>query len=192
MNYKSKIIGKIILYSFIGFLSCTKVLAQVPSEVSSISNTKLEDGQKKLQSLGYELCFSSLFGKKQDWYNEKSKICVTVMFDKKKNITEVLQKKEISECQKGLEASRKVWENYHNGQASVSNTKIDEERNKLMNKGYKVSYWINDVSPGRCAEYWVNDNTQSTMVIVWEIQGNKWVMTNKSDYKMGKNPAPKK
>ncbi len=30
------------------------------------------------------------------------------------------------------------------------------------------------------------------MYIVWEIQGNKWVMTEKTDYKMGKNPAPSK
>ena len=30
------------------------------------------------------------------------------------------------------------------------------------------------------------------MYIVWEIQGNKWVMTEKTDYKMGINPAPKK
>ncbi len=30
------------------------------------------------------------------------------------------------------------------------------------------------------------------MYIVWEVQGNKWVMTEKSDYEMGKNPAPSK
>ena len=164
----------------------------VPSEVASITKMSLEEGQEKLASLGYELCSSSLFGKKQDWFNESTQNCVTVKFDKKKVITEVVINPETSKCQKGLDAARKVWENYHDGQAPVNSKKIDDERSKLTNQGYKVSYWINDVSPGRCSEYWVNDNTQSTMFIVWETQGNKWVMTNKTDYKMGKNPAPSK
>jgi hypothetical protein len=153
---------------------------------------KLEAGQDKLASLGYEICSSSMFGKKQDWYNESTKNCVTVKFDKKKEITEVLLNPATSECQKGLEASRKVWEKYHDGQAPVSTAKIDEERKKLGDEGFKVSYWINEVSPGRNSEYWVNDTTQKAMFIVWEIQGNKWVMTESTDYEMGHNPAPKK
>ena len=104
----------------------------VPPDVASIVKMNLEDGQKKLKSLGYEICGSSLMGKKQDWFNESAKICVTVKFDKKgdKPITEVLLNPEILECQKGLDASRKVWEKYHDGQAPVSNAKIDEERKK--------------------------------------------------------------
>ncbi len=152
----------------------------------------LDEGQSKLQNLGYEICASSLSGKKQDWYNESTKNCVTVKFDKKSNkITEVLLNPATSECQKGLDASRKVWEKYHDGLAPVNTAKIDEERKKLASQGYKVSYWINEVSPGRNSEYWINETAQKTMFIVWEIQGNKWVMTESTEYKMGQNPAPK-
>ncbi len=177
-----------------GFLTSSKANAQdgVPPEVASITKMSLEEGQEKLASLGYDLCFSSLFGKKQDWFNVSTKNCVTVKFDKKKVITEVVINPETSECQKGLDAARKVWENYHDGQAPVNSQKIDVERKKLVDQGYKVSYWVTDVSPGRSAEYWVNETTQKTMFIVWETQGNKWVMTNKTDYEMGKNPAPSK
>jgi hypothetical protein len=162
-----------------------------PPEVASIVNMNLDEGQTKLESLGYEICSSSLFGKKQDWFNESTKYCVTVKFDKKNNITEVIENPATSECQKGLEASRKVWEKYHDGQAPVSTAKIDEERKKLADKGFKVSYWINEVSPGRDSEYWVNETAKKTMFIVWEIQGNVWVMTESADYEMGQNPAPK-
>jgi hypothetical protein len=184
----------IIVFVITGIHISNDAYAQdgVPPEVSSIVKMKLEAGQDKLASLGYEICSSSMFGKKQDWYNESTKNCVTVKFDKKKEITEVLLNPATSECQKGLEASRKVWEKYHDGQAPVSAAKIDEERKKLSDEGFKVSYWINEVSPGRNSEYWVNDTTQKAMFIVWEIQGNKWVMTESTDYEMGHNPAPKK
>jgi hypothetical protein len=151
---------------------------------------KLDEGQAKLANLGYEICASSLMGKKQDWFNESTNNCVTVRFNKSKEITEVLLNPATSECQRKLDASRKIWENYHDGQAPISTSKIDAERKKLADQGFKASYWINDVSPGRSSEYWVNETTQKTMFIVWEIQDNKWVMTEKTDYTMGKNPAP--
>lgn len=153
---------------------------------------KLEDGQAKLEELGYEICFSSLFGKKQDWVNEKAQTCVTVKFNKNEQITEVSLNPQTSECLKKLENARKIWENYHDGQAPVSAAKIDEERNKLAGQGFKVSYWTYDVSPGRSAEYWVNDSTKKVKLIVWESADNKWVMTNDTSYEMGKNPAPTK
>ncbi|MDZ7645690.1 MAG: hypothetical protein U5K54_00130 [Cytophagales bacterium] len=185
------------LFAFVlitGFLTTSKANAQdgVPPEVASITKMSLEEGQEKLASLGYELCSSSLFGKKQDWINETTQNCVTVKFDKKQVISEVVINPETSECQKRLDAARKVWENYHDGQAPVNSKIIDDERSKLADQGFKVSYWTYDVSPGRSAEYWVNEKTHEAMFIVWEIQGNKWVMTKKTDYSMGKNPAPSK
>jgi hypothetical protein len=167
---------------------------QVPAEVQSIVNLKLEDGQSRLTSLGYEICASSLFGKKQDWINESSTICITVKFDKskEKKITEVAINPALSECQKGLEASRKIWDNYHDGQAPVTSSKIDEERKKLTASGFSVSYWVNEVAPGRCAEYWVNESLKEARSIVWETAGTKWVMTNKTEYSYGHNPAPAK
>ena len=189
---------KITFYLFlvlaINFIGNNRAFAQdgVPTEVKAIVKMKLEDGEEKLEKLGYEICFSSLFGKKQDWVNEKSQTCVTLKFNKKQEITEVSLNPQTSECLKKLENARKIWENYHDGQAPVSNSKIDEERKNLADKGFKVSYWINDVSPGRSAEYWVNDSTKKVKLIVWESADNKWVMTNDSSYEMGKNPAPKK
>jgi predicted Rdx family selenoprotein len=164
----------------------------VPAEVKEIVGMKLENGQAKLQEMGYEICFSSLFGKKQDWINEDAQICVTIKFSKSEEITDVSINPETSECLTKLENARKIWENYHDGQAPVSDAKIDEERKKLTDTGFKVSYWVNDVSPGRAAEYWVNESTQKVKSIVWDIQGSKWAMTHDSDYSMGKNPAPAK
>lgn len=173
------------------FFVTYRTTAQVPQEVSSIVKMNLDEGQDKLQSLGYEICHSSLFAKEQDWYNEKEKICVTIKFKKKsKEITEVSLNPETSKCEQGLEASRKVWEKYHDGQAPVSNSKIDEERKKLADQGFKVSYWVDQISPGNRSEYWVNDKTQKTMLIVWKVEGNEWLMTNKTEYEYGKNPAP--
>jgi hypothetical protein len=80
----------------------------VPAEVKSIVGMKLEAGQAKLGGLGYEICYSSLFGKKQDWFNEKAQICVTVKFNKKEEITEVSINPETSECQKKLENARQI------------------------------------------------------------------------------------
>ena len=190
----SKITFYLFLVLAINFIGNNRAFAQdgVPTEVKAIVKMKLEDGQAKLEKLGYEICFSSLFGKKQDWVNEKSQTCVTLKFNKKQEITEVSLNPQTSECLKKLEKARKIWENYHDGQAPVSNSKIDEERKNLAGKGFKVSYWINDVSPGRSAEYWVNDSTKKVKLIVWESADNKWVMTNDSSYEMGKNPAPKK
>jgi len=175
------------------FFNTSKATAQVPEEVSSIVKMSLEEGQDKLQSLGYEICHSSFLAQNQDWYNELEKICVTIKFNKKsKEITGVSLNPETSKCQQGLEASRKVWEKYHDGQAPVSTDKINEERKKLTDQGFRVSYWVDQISPGNSSEYWVNDQTQKTMLIVWKVDGNEWLMTNKTEYKSGKNPAPTK
>lgn len=190
-----KILSLLIFIGITGFFSTSNVNAQgVPPEVASIVKMNLKDGQAKLSSLGYEICASSLSGKKQDWYNASEKICVTIKFEKQgeKPITEVTINPATSDCQKKLEASNKVWENYHDGQAPVTNAKIDDERKKLASQGFKVSYWIKDVAPGRSTEYWINESTKTAMHIVWENQGNKFVMTDKSDYSIGHNPAPKK
>ncbi len=165
---------------------------ELPSEVKSITGMKLEAGEAKLQQMGYEICFSSLFGKKQDWVNEKAQLCVTIKFNKKEEITEVSLNPETAECLKKLENARKIWENYHDGQSTGGDAKVTGERKKLADAGFTVSYWVNDVSPGRSAEYWVNESAKKVKSIVWETASGKWAITNDSDYSMGKNPAPKK
>lgn len=159
----TKILTLLIAFLIASYISNNIVNAQegVPPEVASILKMKLDEGQAKFESLGYEICSSSFSGKKQDWFNESAKICVTVNFDKKsKEIVEVLLNPAISECQKGLEASREVWEKYHNGQAPINTAKIEEERKKLFDQGFRVSYWINEVSPGRDSEYWERNNSK--------------------------------
>lgn len=166
---------------------------EVPSDVNAIINLKLDDAQKILAEKGYEIASSSMFKKQQLWWNESKQVCISIAFSKgADHKVESVNLGDVEKCKSGAEASRKVWENYHDGQAPVSNAKIDEERNKLASQGFVVSYWINEVSPGRDAEYWVNETTIKAMFIVWEIQGNKWVMTEKTDYSMGQNPSPNK
>jgi len=82
---KTRILPLASILMVMAFLIYSKAIAQVtvPQEVASIVKMKLDEGQAKLKSLGYEICSSSLFRKKQDWFNEKDKICVTVKFEKK-------------------------------------------------------------------------------------------------------------
>jgi len=178
---------------FLVFLNPAKTEAQnVPDDVKTIVGMKLEAGQAKLGELGYEICYSSMFGKKQDWVNEKAQLCVTIKFNKKEEITDVSLNPETADCLKKLQNERKLWDNYHDGQASVTDAKVNEERKKLADAGFVVSYWVNDVSPGRSAEYWVNESAKKVKYVVWETATGKWAMTNDSDFSRGKNPAPKK
>jgi predicted Rdx family selenoprotein len=167
---KTKFILAVLVIVF--FLSFYTSYAQdVPANVKAIVGMKLEAGQEKLQQLGYELCYSSLFGKNQDWVNEVAQICVTVKFKKSLEITEVTLNPETAGCLTKLENARKIWENYHDGQSPVSDTKIDSERKKLSDLGFMVSYYSNDVSPGRSAEYWVNETSKK---VKGNCLGNAW------------------
>lgn len=152
----------------------------------------LDTAQSKLQNSGYEIAHSSLFGHEQLWWNESQNQCIKIKFSKKENhYIESVEQGETDKCIEGVEQARKVWEKYHDGQAPVNTSKINEERKKLTDQGFVVSYWIDEISPGRSSEYWVNETSQKAKFIVWEIQGDVWVMTNNTDYNMGHNPAPK-
>lgn len=170
-----------------------KALAQVPSEVQTIVDMDIEKGLETLTNLGYEICGIKPFKKTEDWINTSTQSCITFKFDKKKNIiTEVTLNPECSQCLNGLEESHKIWEKYHDGSAPVNNSRVDEERKKLTDNGFKVSYWVEDGSPGHSAEYWVNESSKKVKLIVWETESGKWLMTNDSEYSMGKNPSPLK
>ena len=164
----------------------------MPPEVASIVKMNLKDGQAKLGNLGYEICASSSSAKTQSWFNTSAKICVNLKFDKTSNqITEVTRNNDVSKCERDMAAMQKTWQMYHEGQAPASAAKLNEERKKLADKGFKVSYWVKEPSPGRDIEYWINESTKKTMYIVWEVQGSKWVKTEKTDFNMGYNPASK-
>lgn len=182
-----------VLILLVGGALGTKVLAQVPSEVQAIVDMDIEKGLETLTNLGYEICGIKPFKKTEDWINTATQTCITFKFDKKKNIiTEVSLNTEYSQCLNGLEESHKIWEKFHDGSAPVNNSRVDEERNKLTENGFRVSYWVEDASPGRSAEYWVNESNKKVKLIVWDTESGKWLMTNDSEYSMGKNPSPLK
>jgi len=165
--------------------------SDVPEEASKLVGSKLEDAQKELESKGWEIAFSSLFGKKEYWWNESQKVCINMSFKNGhdhpiKEVTRIPNE----ECQKGVEAARKVWEKYHDGQSPDESPAINKEREKLLKQGYKVSYWIRDIAPGRSSEYWFNESTQKCMLIAWNTAGKDGVDTIKCEAKYGKNPAP--
>ncbi len=183
----------IVLYLF--FISGPAALAQneVSAELKALVSLDMDHAQEKLESMGYEICGVKPFKHTEDWINQSAKTCITIKFDKKtQKITNITPNSDYSGCLQGLEKVRKIWENYHDGQAPGGDAKVNEERKKLAEAGFKVSYWINDVSPGRSAEYWVNESSKKVKLIVWETASGKWAMTNDSDYSMGKNPSPKR
>lgn len=193
-NQKTKNIsmGMLLLLAFLA-IQTPEALAQneVSAELKALVSLDMDHAQEKLESMGYEICGVKPFGHSEDWINQSAKTCITIKFDKKtEKITEVSSNPGYSNCLKGLENVRKLWENYHDGQAPAGDAKVNEERKKLESEGFKVSYWVNDVSPGRTAEYWVNESSKKVKSIVWDTQGGKWAMTNDSDYSFGKNPSP--
>jgi hypothetical protein len=175
-------------------LQSPQLLAQngVPPEVNAILNLQMDQAQEKLEALGYEICGVKPMKKTEDWINQSTKSCITLKFDKNNQITQVSSNPAYSECLKGIDKINKMWANYHDGQAPAGDARVNEEREKLKSEGFKVSYWVNDVSPGRSAEYWVKESSKKLKSIVWETQSNKWVMTHDSDYAMAKNPSPVK
>jgi hypothetical protein len=195
-NQKTKSISfgglLLLLFSFLT-IQTPEAFAQkeVSAELKALVSLDMDHAQEKLEALGYEICGVKPFKHTEDWINQSAKTCITLKFDKKtQKITEVTSNPGYSDCLKGLEAVQKMWENYHDGPAPTGDSKVNEERKKLESEGFKVSYWVNDVSPGRTAEYWVNETTKKVKYIVWDTATSKWAMTNDSDYSMAKNPSP--
>lgn len=167
--------------------------ADMPGELNSLVGIPLAKAQEKLQSMNYEIAASSLFKKNQLWYNESDNVCVQIFFDKKGDkLVESIKPGEEAECKKGVEAARKVWENYHDGQADASSEAIEQERTKLKKEGYIVSYWVNDVSPGKTMEVWINESKQLGKSISWDNASKSDVKVTDRDYKYARNPSPLK
>ncbi len=166
--------------------------SKVPQDALSVVNMSLEAGQAKLQQEGYEIADSSFFGGKQLWWNEGKKECIELKFDKSddKKITSVEPGNE-KKCIKGAEASRKVWESYRDGQAPASSAGLDAERAKLSDAGYKPSYWIKDVAPGKDAETWYNGAANKCMRLVWSSADGQNMKSMECKPEQGVNPAPK-
>ena len=165
---------------------------EVPANASAIVGLPLSDAQDKLESYGYEIAYSSLMGKKEYWWSKSEKVCINVAFHKgKEHKVEEVTLLDSKECEPGIEASHKVWEKYHDGQSSTSNAEINKHRDKFTQDGYKASYWIKDLPPGKNAEYWYNETKNKCKYIVWDSQGGD-VSTGNGQPSQGKNPAPVK
>ena len=164
---------------------------EVPKEASSIIGLSLDDAENSLEKNGYEIAFSSIFGKKQYWWSDSKKTCVNVAFHKgKKHIIESVTLLDESECLPGIEASHKIWEKYHDGQAPMNSSEVTKQREKLTTKGYKASYWIHEISLGHDIEYWYNEKTNKCKYIVWNTSGGDGVYTGNGTPEQAKNPAP--
>jgi len=143
--------------------------------------------------LNYEIAASSLFKKNQLWYNESENVCIQITFNKKgEKLVESINSGDEDACKKGVEKARKVWENYHDGQATVSSEAIDRERDKLKTQGYTASYWIHDVSPGKTMEVWIKESEKLSKSISWDDATKSEIKVMDRDFKYAKNPSPLK
>lgn len=186
---------KIISFTIVLFvLGISASFAQeVPVEASSIVGLSLDDAATKLESYGYEIAYSSVFSKKQYWWNESKKVCVNVAFHKgKDHLVETVTMLADKECTSGIEAAHKMWDRYHDGQAPMNSSAVTKQREKLISQGFKVSYWIQDASPGHSMEYWYNERSNKCKYIGWNTSGGDGVFTGNGSPEQAKNPAPVK
>jgi hypothetical protein len=154
-----------LLLLILSLIFQSSLVAALPAEAKSLVNMNIDQAQEKLEALGYEICGVKSMKKTEDWINQSTKSCITLKFDKKINhITQVSSNPTYSDCLKGLDDVRKIWANCHDGQAPAGDARVNEERRKLEREGFKASYWVNDVSPGRTAEYWVNDASKKLKI----------------------------
>ena len=185
-----------VLISFVLLISVVPLAAiaqDVPADLNSLVNMKLDDAETLLEQKGYEIAGSSIFKKEQLWYNEKQNVCVSIAFEKKGDHTVTAVKPgDVAKCKEGVAAARKVTQSYHDGPAPANAAAIEKEREKLRAKGFVVSYWIQDAAPGRSTEYWKNESTGACMHIVWNSNDQGGVETMECEKEYGNNPYPKK
>lgn len=161
------------------------------SDINQIVGMPLADAHEKLLDMGFEIAHSSLFSADQLWYNEDQNQCISFTFtkDDPHTVKEIEPGKE-KKCIRGVRAARRVWLNYRDGGADASSPDINREREKLRNEGYVVSYWVNNVSPGKTMEVWYNESAQLSKSISWDNSTKSNIKVLDRDPRLGKNPAP--
>ena len=80
----------------------------VPPELTELDKQDQKPSQAKRESLGWEIVYSSNAKKVQYWWNDATKICVSLKIKSKK--IDGLSTIENKECESRLAAARKVWE----------------------------------------------------------------------------------
>lgn len=188
--------GYTVFFSVTLFLMATPlfIAAQnVPDELKALVGLKLEDAETSLEQKGYEIAGSSFFKREQLWYNEKQNVCISMAFEKKgDHKVSAVEAGDVAKCKEGIASARRVMDSYHDGPAPANAAAIEKEREKLRTKGFVVSYWIQDIAPGRSTEYWKNESTGACMHIVWNTADQSDVSASACDAHYATNPYPKK
>ncbi|MCF8348314.1 MAG: hypothetical protein K9G61_05830 [Bacteroidales bacterium] len=187
LNPASRFMGLWLVAMLLGLFASAQT--QPPAALQDLVNQKLEDAETSLEQMGYEIAGSSFFKREQLWYNEKQNVCISMAFEKKgDHMVTAIQPGDVAKCKEGIAAARKVTDSYHDGPAPANAAAIEKEREKLRAKGFVVSYWIQDIAPGRSTEYWKNEKTGACMHIVWNTADQSDVSSDSCDAHYATNP----
>lgn len=130
--------------------------SSLPEHLKPIINSPLDEGQKSLQNHGYEVIYSSALGRRQYWWNERSKTCLSLGF--KGETVKELNPIHMDECQSQLEAAKALKDVYKGGLSEIHSPKLETQRNTLTSQGYEPVYWIKETAPGKSREYWLKSD----------------------------------
>jgi hypothetical protein len=180
----------ILTLSLAGGWTLAQAQTPPPDSVAAVVGMQTEDGQKRLQSMGYEIVYAK--SKTQYWWNEKAKACLDVTI--KGGKIESVRPIDDGQCASRAEAARKVWEAYADGQADVHGKELDQERSRAAADGYKASYWVKNISADKAnsIEYWYNEKTDKCMFLVFRTADGKLFNKSSCESARCKNPAPKR
>jgi predicted RNA binding protein YcfA (HicA-like mRNA interferase family) len=173
----------------IGAWSIARAQDPQAKALPDIVGMKAEEGQKKLESLGFEIVYAK--GSKQYWWNEKDGTCLDLRIKGKK--IEKLVTIDDGECESRVAAARKVWEAYADGQANVHGPELDQERARFAADGYQASFWVKNISADKAnsIEYWFNESANKCAYIVFRTSDGKFLSKDSCEAGRCKNPAPK-
>lgn len=159
-----------------------------PETLKSIVNNPLNEGEKSLQNHGYEVVYSSSYGRRQYWWNDRSKSCLALGF-KGETIKE-LNTIHIDECQTQLEASKALKDVYKGGLSEIHSPALEKQRNTLTEQGYKPVYWIRETAPGKSREYWLKEEEGKCFSIMSHIHNGSVIRAELGNIKDCKNYVP--
>lgn len=204
-NYtRSTAIG-LILAAVTGCASLTDYLPMVssaPSDLADLVDTELAAGRKKLEERGYKLVEPGSSAQEQYWWNEQSKVCVSLEIDEQQ--IDAINSVDAAECTQHIDTSSKAPEPqekpaqlerpdhyvYTDGQAQVNSPSLSAERQQLAYQGHKAVYWIKDASSGRGVEYWLSPDRTKCTALVFEMKDGTLVMMGAGEPEQCVKPRP--
>jgi hypothetical protein len=178
------------------------MVTSAPSDLADLVDTDLDAGRKKLEERGYELVESGISAKEQFWWNEQSKVCVSLEIDDQQ--IDAINSIDAAECTKRIETSHKAPEKqekpakldkadhyvYTDGQAKVNSPSLSAERQQLSYQGHKAVYWIKDASSGKGVEYWLSPDRTKCTALVFEMKDGTLVTMGAGEPDQCVKPRP--